>query len=633
MSASEPDEGGNAQPDCPPWAEATADDVAACAIDDLIPTDAAADWHSLSDLFLAASKQEGVAPESARVFRMIWGLTSMMLEARSPTEPFRPILVWADGRRSSALQDFRASVDAVAAIAERSQHPAIVSRAADVAWILQRRRHEMGRLAIDAYLRLLSGVSSGSATFKRQTDQEGGRLGIGVLRRCMTIARSRSFGDHAPDSAPIAERVEVARLSTRERGDVSRHIALVNLQLDYGLEEPAVLAADVEATVDTLDVTKDGHLAADALKVAARIYHRASETQKAHACQRRLSDVYVGMSQQMANSAMLSSGFLADAISALAGVRDARDRRRELRHLLIDAQAGIGEEMVTVSHPLDIDDLRAELAARVEGLGFYDALFLLAVLRSSPDPKRAREEALESMTAHPMSTMFAASFHDREGKVRHSVGGGAFGEAADDSSVQAQIAQHQSLSRKIDVGLLDVARRHIAGTYYVAPDVLHPALQMSPFVPEALRDTFARGLSSFLRGDASASLYVLTPLVEAGLRCCLKSSGYEVTTFDDAAQTQEDKTLSALFRDHRTDIEVVFGPELAFNIEQVFLHPAGPQIRHGVAHGLLHDGDAFGPDGFYACWLVLHLCLMPLYDHRADLGLPDLGTAEPEPSR
>ena len=632
MSASEPEEGGDLQPDCPPWAEATAGDVAACAIDNLIPAGAAADWHSRSDLFLAASKQEGVAPESARVFRMVWGLTSMMLEARSPTEPFRPILVWADGRRSSALQDFRPCVDAVAAIADRSQHPAIVSRAADVAWILQRRRHEMGHLAIDAYLRLLSGVSSGSATFKRQTDQEGGRLGIGVLRRCMTIARSRSFGDHAPDSAPIAKSIEAARLTTRDRCDVSRHIALVDLQLDYGLKEPAILAADVEATVDTLDIPNDGYLAADALKVAARTYHRASETQKAHDCQRRLSDVYVAMSQQMANSAMLSSGFLADAISALAGVRDARDRRRELRHLLIDAQAGIGEEMTTVSHPLDIDDLRTELAARVEGLGFYDALFLFAVLRNSPNSDRAREEALESMKAHPMSAMFAASFHDREGKVRHTAAGGGFGEAADDSSVQAQIAQHQSLSRKIDVGLLDVARRYIAGTYYVAPDVLRPALQMSPFVPEGLRDTFARGLSNFLRGDASAALYVLTPLVEAGLRYCLKSAGYEVTTFDDAAQTQEDKTLSALLRDHRTDIEAVFGSELAFNVDQVFLHPAGPQIRHGVAHGLLHDGDAFGPDGFYACWLVLHLCLMPLYDHRTDLGLPDLGIAEPEPS-
>lgn len=612
----------------PPWAEATPDDVANCDIDGQIPDAASADWHSLSDVFHTAAKQEGVEPASARVFRMLGGLLSMMLQAESSNEPFRPILVWADGRRSAALQDFRACVEALVAIAGRSQHPAIVARAADAAWMLQRRRHDMGRLALAAYGQLLDEVASGARRFEHETEQEGGRLGIGVLRRCVTIGRSRSFGDEAPDLAPLIARIEAARQGTLERSEVSRHLAFVELQLDFGLQEPAVLAVDIETTVATIDTAKDGHLAADALKVAIRAYNRAQDVSTAHACQRRLSEVYVAMAQHKGHSAMLASSLLADAISALAGVRDARERRRELRHLLIDAQAGIVDEMDSISHPLDIEDLRAETAKQVEGLSFYDALFLFSVLRSSPDPAKARQEAIESMQAHPLSSMFAASYHDREGKVRHAAtGGGGFGEVGDDSNLEAQIAQHQSLGRNIDVGLLDVARRYIARTFYIAPDVLLPVLASSPFVPDGQENTFARGLSSFLRGEASTAIYVLTPLVEAGLRWCLKSAGFEVTTFDDAAQTQEDKTLSALYRDQRADIEAVFGPELAFNIDQVFLHPAGPQIRHGIAHGLLHDGDAFSPDGFYACWLVLHLCLMPLYDHRASLGLPDLGAA------
>lgn len=612
----------------PPWSEATAEDIAVTDIDGKIPEGAPADWHSLSDVFHVASKQEGLDPASARAYRLVWGLTSMMLQPESPTEPFRPILVWADGRRSSAMQDFRVCVDAIAVLATRSNHPSITARAADVAWMLQRRRHEMGRLALDAYGRLLDDVGSGKLRFEHETGQEGGRLGISVLRRCIAIARSRSFGDEAPDLAPLATRIEAARQGALARCEVGYHLALVNLEMDYGLQDPAMLAADIEATADAIDVSKDGHSAADALKTAIRAYHRAQETAKAHACQRRLSEVYVSMSQHMGHSAMLASSFLADAISALAGVRDARDRRRDLRHLLIDAQAGIADEMGSISHPLDIEDLRTEMAKQVEGLGFYNALFLFAVLRSSPDPAKARQEAIESMEAHPLSAVFAASYHDREGKVRHSASsGGGFGEVGDESRLEAQIAQHQSLSRNMDVGLLDVARRYIARTFYIAPDVLIPALASSPFVPEGQENTFARGISSFLRGEVSTATYVLTPLVEAGMRWCLKSAGFEVTTFDDAAQTQEDKTLSALYRDQRADIEAVFGPELAFNIDQVFLHPAGPQLRHGVAHGLLHDGDALSPDSFYACWLVLHLCLMPLYDHKASLGLPDLGVA------
>jgi len=611
----------------PPWSEATAEDVAACDIDACIPADLAADWHSLSDVFHKASKQEGLDSGSARVFAMLWGLLSMMA-TDSPNEPFRAMLVWSDGRRSAETQDFRPCVEALTAVAAKVEHPAIVARAADVAWTLQRRLHDVGRLAVEAYCRLLDEVTSGQLRFEHEIEQEGGRLGIGVLRRCVVISRSRSFGDRAPDLSPLAARIEAARKGALERPDVSRHLALVQLELDFGLQEPAVLAAEIETSVATIDPAKDGHLMADALKVAIRAYSRAQDTNAAHACQRRLSGVYVAMAESMSNSAMLSSGFLADAISALAGVRDARDDRRVLRHKLLDAQAGILDEMGSISRPLNIDDLRAEMAKQVEGLGFYEALFLFAVLRSSPDPEKARAEAIESIKAHPFSSLFAASYHDREGKKRHSAGdGGGFGEVGAESSVEAKIAEHQSLSRNIDVGLLDVARRYISRTYYVAPDVLMPALMHSPFVPDGQENLFARSLSSFLRGDATSALFVLTPLVEAGVRWNLKSAGFEVTSFDDATQDQQDKTLSALYRDQRADIEAVFGPDLTFNIEQVFLHPAGPQLRHGVAHGLVHDGDPFGPDSFYACWLVLHLCLMPLYDHRASLGLPDLGVA------
>jgi hypothetical protein len=614
----------------PPWSEATAEDVAACDIDACIPPDVAADWHSLSDVFHKASKQEGLDPRLARVFAMLWGLLSMMA-ADSPNEPFRAMLVWSDGRRSAETQDFRPCVQALTAVATKVKHPAIVARAADVAWMLQRRLHDMGRLAVEAYCRLLDEVSSGRLRFEHETEQEGGRLGIGVLRRCVVISRSRSFGDRAPDFSHLAARIEATRKGALERLEVRRHLALVRLELDFGLQEPAALATDIETSVANIDPAKDGHLVADALKVAIRAYGRAQDTAAAHACQRRLSGVYIAMAESMSHSAMISSGFLADAISALAGVRDARDDRRALRHKLLDAQAGLADEMGSISHPLDIEDLRADMAKQVEGLGFYEALFLFALLRSSPAPEKAREEAIESMQAHPLSSLFAASYHDREGKKRHSAnGGGGFGEAGDESSLEAQIAQHQSLSRNIDVGLLDVARRYISRTYYIAPDVLMPALMHSPFVPDGQENLFARGLCSFLRGDATSALFVLTPLIEAGVRWNLKSAGFEVTSFDDATQDQEDKTLSALYRDQRSDIEAVFGPDLTFNIEQVFLHPAGPQLRHGVAHGLVHDGDPFGPDGFYACWLVLHLCLMPLYEHRASLGLPDLGAAAGE---
>lgn len=608
------------------WALATLSDVLACDIDSHIPPEAAADWHSLGDIYRAAAERGDLDPGAARVCHMLGGLFSMMLEAKSPVAPFRAMLVLADGGRSAITEDFRPCVEALVAIATRSQHPTIISRAADVAWTLERRRHDMGLLALVAYCQLLDDVAAGSRRFKHEDQQEGGRLGVGVLRRCVVIARSRSFGDRAPDLAPLTQRVEAARRRALDAGEVVRHHDLAELALDYSLREPEVLAADIEATAAGLDGVKQGHLIVVALKAAARAYLGAKKAAQAHAIRERISDVYVAMADQMAHSAMIASRHLADAISVLAGVPDAKERRKELRHRLIDVQAGIADEMTSISHEIDLRDVRAQVAQHVDTLGFYDALFYFAMMRHSPDPTKAREDAAKSVQKYPLSSLFAASYHDREGKVRHaSSGAGAFG-VVDETRLGAQIAQQESLRRNIDVGVLEVPRGHIAENFYIDPDVLLPVLSQSPFVPPGQEHTFAQGLSNFLRGDAISALYILAPLVEAGVRACLKSAGHEVTTFDDASQTQEDKGLSALYRDHRADIEAVFGSALAFNVEQVFLHPAGPAIRHSIAHGLLHDGDPFSPDGFYACWLVLHICLAPLYRHRGALGLPDMAS-------
>jgi hypothetical protein len=34
-------------------------------------------------------------------------------------------------------------------------------------------------------------------------------------------------------------------------------------------------------------------------------------------------------------------------------------------------------------------------------------------------------------------------------------------------------------------------------------------------------------------------------------------------------------------------------------------------------------GDPFGPDAFYACWIIFRLCLLPLYRYRGQLQLPE----------
>lgn len=60
----------------------------------------------------------------------------------------------------------------------------------------------------------------------------------------------------------------------------------------------------------------------------------------------------------------------------------------------------------------------------------------------------------------------------------------------------------------------------------------------------------------------------------------------------------------------------------ALDIENVFLKTSGPYLRHSLAHGLLPDGTPYGADAIYGCWLIFHLCMLPLFPIRTQLMLP-----------
>ncbi|MGB6446094.1 MAG: hypothetical protein WBE48_18025 [Xanthobacteraceae bacterium] len=72
----------------------------------------------------------------------------------------------------------------------------------------------------------------------------------------------------------------------------------------------------------------------------------------------------------------------------------------------------------------------------------------------------------------------------------------------------------------------------------------------------------------------------------------------------------------------RGELDSIFGKALTTDIENVFLKKPGPYLRHGLSHGLLHDGDPYAPDAIYACWLIFHLCMLPLFPYRAQVTLP-----------
>ncbi len=253
-------------------------------------------------------------------------------------------------------------------------------------------------------------------------------------------------------------------------------------------------------------------------------------------------------------------------------------------------------------------------------IDLFDMLFVLAAIDQSPDQSDLEEKARDAIREHPLLAMFAPAQLDRHGKVLSRTDATQIGGDPTDSAVQYQIEQTERIRRQVVVdGSITPALRIVRDRYHLSDETFRLVLRHSPAVPPDLLATVARGFRCFFVGDGVSATYILTPLVEAMLRYVLKNAGHDVTVFDDATRTQKDRSISQLFEQMRQELDDILGVNLTADLERIFLRQPGPTLRHAVAHGLLHDGDPYGSEAAYGCWLVYRLCLMPLFEHTSEV--------------
>jgi hypothetical protein len=466
---------GDSTVQAPPWARASVADLDDLDFEAPVRESQSADSTELGDLFRGAAGvvgENGELPDtpSARVFNMLAAITGMLFKSQEPNEPFGAMAVFADGRRSAALSDFRGqAVDVLAEMAVRAKHPVLRARLADTSWLLDRNEGQLAATAAEAYVETVRKVDSGALKFR--FDKDYGALKFearDLLRRALLIGRAIGPGKAGPSAA----RETVADLRKRSLEKLLPVPALWfgHLDLDFGISEPAEVGQGVEALIDKLPPATDGHTTVDLWRLAARAFHLAKRDDDRHRCQAAAAEQFVSMAEQP--SAMLASHILAEAIAELHGVPGKKDRRKELLHRLVDVQAGISEEMSAFTHPINLEELVKHVEQQMERSSLRDKLFVFAALTRSPDPAQLTEQAAKSIREHPLSSLFGASHHDREGKVVHRSEGAGFGDGADNSAIQRQIAQDEGIRRHITAsGEIEVARQAIVREHYISEDV------------------------------------------------------------------------------------------------------------------------------------------------------------------
>jgi hypothetical protein len=549
----------------------------------------------------------------SRVYDVLAGVCSMTLSATDARKPFGPLASWATGSTPTSL-NFRGRQSMVfGEVAKTTEHPALRARLADLAWV-NGKNVDAARMAIDAYADSIDRVLLGKATMRSGGQQSSDYEVLDHLRRACVIQTQIGWkGPSADRLAALAKRI---RMRARKRRDFFDLVEIANLELDFQITPPATLGKAAERLVPALN-TGEPEDPERLWAFATRAYALAGQKADSNRAIVEVAECQVATADRHKKSPMHETHWLEQAIATLRRVRGTNARRAELQARLVKSQGSISDFMVPHVASVDISDAVNATRKHIGGRELVDALLVYAEQPQSPIIANLRQEALAGFNRTPFASMFAPIVYDAQGRPVSRIPSMSFGAAPEEANLRFEIIRSEDRRRgcevaaRIEPGRLQIMFDH-------APDerVFTLLAHLSPLVPPHHEILFGKGLAHFFDANFIESAHLLIPQLENCLRFILANAGGDPNRIQ-TDMTQSSITLSTLLDEAsgaRKSLEEILTEDVVFEIENLFDHPAGPALRHRMAHGLLHQWAFLGHDVIYACWFLYRLCMWPLLD-------------------
>lgn len=572
------------------------------------------DCRTLASLYETAGKQRAQSGDevAARVFDLLAQVTRMHFKPDDGTEPYGPMIVLADGRRSMIPSDLRGGQSAVfAEIAPGLQNPGLKARLSDMAWLNDRKLHAMAQLAIGAYCDAVQAVLEGRSEFFPDNRSASSHGGADILRRACRIAKTTGWKD--PEGTRLKALVADVTQDAFDRKDHRGFLNSAGIALRFLIDQPTAVARNAETLAAT--GAPDAFTSRELWELASRAHQQSGNNAERDRCLVSAAECLVALAEADGSSGIVAANHLMKAIEALRRIPNTEERRRQLKPRLRQAQASVRDQMGTISAPVDLTELREDARESVSGLSLSAALAAFALLAASRTPDELRDEAQGQAEKSLFSSIMPRAIVDDEGKVVSKIPAFVGNAETDDLALRHDIARNEGLRRQLVAsGLIDPARQQIHAEHPLEQRDFLPLVAMSPFVPADREDLFSLAFARFFGGDFISALHILVPQLENSLRYILKQAGHEPSSIR-SDMTQENRTLSVMLAKDRVSLEALYGPAIVYEIENLFDFRGGPALRHQLAHGLVSGAACYGTDAIYACWFIFQLCCLHVFEH------------------
>lgn len=558
----------------------------------------------------AHEKQEHGA---SRVYSLMSGICGMHLKPHDRAEPWGPMFVTTTGR-SIIPSDLKGEQNAaLLAIVDRIKNPGLRARIADIAWTNDRKgAGRAASVAVAAYQESAEGLMDGK--FKPRFEDIGHPSfdALKDVQRAFAIAQATTKKD-SKGRAQFSDRLKATALKlynvTREAKAYVAFHQTAELMLHHELIEPAVVAKDLEALAATKPENGYAMPIKSLWEFAAQLHRNAGDKDGEQRCRFEGVKQTLEMRKQVNGSAMAEAHWVHQAILELRHVEGQDEFEAKLRDELRALQGKSTKEMGQFSQKIDLTEMRKKAEEFFKELPLSHCLLEFGHIAYPTPIEQLKHEARESLEKFPMQAMFSASHIDNEGKpIAKSPGADFKGEQSEEWYRQ-QALRNEDLRRQMIVnGHLHPARIMIHARFQIEERHIAPIVYNSPFVPESQAPLVTLGLARFFQGDFMSATHLLIMQLEPCLRHILKMNGHDpVKQRDDG--TEEEFDINGMFKHMRPELVAIFGEDLVYELDLLFVGRPGPSLRNDLAHGLLSAGACFHHHVVYGCWMIYRLSM------------------------
>jgi hypothetical protein len=552
----------------------------------------------------AKDAEDNSETQKATVYRFLQVIVGFHPSFDTPTQPFVPM--WQmEGKRSLIPADLTgADIEVVRILAKQTTDTALGARLHDVLWE-RTNDHVAGAEAAGHYLTSADKLDSdGDWTFA-----------VTGFKRGLYLAAK--FGRNKKLFLPISNTLATAAKRAATSADAFHCCQLMRLMLQIGIGEPSEFAALASSIAATAAHKGDTQKAKAYWEIEADWHSCVKDTTAEQKARLAAAEASVAEAENRAQGAgasfMAAAGLLSKAIEALRQSGATKERVAELRHRLNEWQQRSLAEFNTFSTPIDISKLVVSARDHVKDKDVRQAILKLAFGQDLSDPKSLKDEVVKAAKEAPLTYLIGGVMVDDKGRTTARKEGllNLKGEALE-KALEAESFSHASNYHwplRVD-GFIQPARFQILNDHKPTFQDLFFIVRSNPFVPPGHEGIFLRGLHAGFHGDFLVASHLLTPQIENSLRYVLESHGVDVSNLMSDG-TQPVKILGAIFG--MTETKQIFGDALCFELCGCLIEKTGYEFRNRVAHGFVHEGECYSNASVTVWWLVLRLCLTPIF--------------------